>query len=155
MLSYDNFIMITGATDDEEVKAENRKLCERYPFLKYHTQFGGEDLQGYDYDFTYLDDMPKGWKKAFGIQMCEELRDILIEGNYLDEYQVVQVKEKYGRLCWYDNGVPESVWDKYCDWLSKYEDLSEKTCVGCGKAGTMRTSGWISPWCDECYERKE
>ena len=151
MLSYDNFIMALRATDDEEVKIKNRKLCERYPFLKYHTQLGGEDLQGYDYDFTYLDDMPPGWKKAFGIQMCEELRDILIEGNYLDEYQVFQVKEKYGRLCWYDNGVPESIWDKYHDWLDKYEDLSKKTCIICGKFGVMRNSVWISPWCDECY----
>lgn len=152
MISYDDIIMALGATDDEEVKAENRKLCERYPFLKYHSQFGNEELSGYDYDFTYLDDMPKGWKKAFGIQMCEELRDILIEGNYLDEYQVFQVKEKYGCLRWYDNGVPESIWDKYRDWLNKYEDLSEKTCVGCGKPATMRTDGWVSPWCDECYE---
>ena len=40
MISYDDIIMALGATDDEEVKAENRKLCERYPFLKYHTEFG-------------------------------------------------------------------------------------------------------------------
>ena len=152
MLSYDNFIMALGATDDEEVKAENRKLCERYPFLKYHSQFGDQDLPGYDYDFTYLDDIPRSWKKAFGIQMCEEMRDLLIEADYLDKYQVVQVKEKYGRLCWYDNGVPDSIWDKYRDWLNKYEDISEKTCVGCGKPATMRTDGWVSPWCDECYE---
>ncbi len=152
MISYDDIIMALGATDDEEVKAENRKLCERYPFLKYHSQFGNEELSGYDYDFTYLDDMPKGWRKSFGIQMCEELRDILIEADYLDKYQVVQVKEKYGRLCWYDNGVPDSIWDKYRDWLNKYEDISEKTCVGCGKPATMRTDGWVSPWCDECYE---
>ena len=152
MISYDNFIMALGATDDEEIKEENRRLCERYPFLKYHSQWGNEDLQGYDYDFTYLDDIPRGWKKAFGVQMCEELREILIEGGYLDEYQVVQAKEKYGRLCWYDNGVPDSIWDKYRDWLNKYEDLSEKTCIGCGKPATMRIDGWVSPWCDECYE---
>lgn len=155
MISYDDFIMALGATDDEEIKEENRKLCERYPFLRYHSQWGDEDLPGYDYDFTYLDDLPRGWKKSFGVQMCEELREILIKGDYLDKYQVVQAKEKYGALRWYDNGVPKSIYDKYRAWLKKYEDLSEKTCVGCGKPGTMRTSGWISPWCDECYDRKD
>ena len=154
MLTYDDFIMALGATDDEEVKKRNRELCERYPFLKYRSQFGGEDLDGYDYDFTYLDSMPRGWKKAFGVQMCEELRDILIEGDFLDEYHVFQVKEKYGGLRWYDSGVPKNIWDKYAAWLKKYEDLSEQTCISCGKPGIMRDGGWISPWCDDCYNKK-
>lgn len=154
MISYDDFIMAFGATDDEEVKAENRKLCERYPFLKYHSQFNNDELDGYDYDFTYLDDLPKGWKKAFGVQMCEELRDILIEGDYLDEYSIFQVKEKYGFLRWYDNGVPQSISDKYHKWLTKYEDLSENTCVGCGKPGKMITVGWISPFCEDCFHKQ-
>lgn len=145
MLTYDDFIMALRATDDEEVKERNRKLCERYPFLKYHSQFG--------YDLTYLDDMPEGWSDAFGVQMCEELRDILIEGDYLDEYTVFQVKEKYGRLCWYDNGVPEKIWDKYTTWMNKYEKLSGETCVACGKPGKMIYRYWISPWCEDCFRK--
>lgn len=153
MHTYDEFIMALGATDDEEVKKRNRELCERYPFLRYHSQFGNKDLDGYDYDFIYLDDMPEGWTDAFGVQMCEELRDILIEGDFLDKYQVVQVKEKYGRLCWYDCGVPEKIWDKYTAWLNKYENLSKKTCVACGKPGKMVYNYWISPWCEDCFHK--
>ena len=151
MISYDDFLMALGATDDEEVKAENRKLCERYPFLKYHSQWNSDELKGYDYDFTYLDDIPKGWKKAFGIQMCEELRDILLEADYLDKYMIVQAKEKWGFLHWYDNGVPEKIYDKYEAWLDKYEKLSSKTCIRCGKPGHMISGGWICPLCKDCF----
>ena len=152
-MKYEEFRLAIGATNDAEIKEENKKLCERYPFLKYRSEWSGEDIAGYDYDFTYLDDMPSGWKKAFGIKMCEELRDILIKGNYLDEYRVVQVKEKFGALRWYDNGVPRAISDEYLAWLSKYENLSEHTCIVCGEPGPIRTAGWISPYCDKCYKK--
>ena len=96
MLSYDEFRAAWLGSDDTENKKRNKALVERYPFLLPRHEWSQEPLEDYDYEFTNLDDIPKGWKKSFGIQMCEELRDILIEGNYLDKYQVVQVKEKYG-----------------------------------------------------------
>ena len=151
MVSYDSLIMAFGATDDKTVKNENRILCERYPFLKYHTQFGNDELIGYDYDFTYLDDMPKGWKKAFGIQMCEELRDMLLECDYLDKYRISQVKEKFGSLRWYDDGVPEKIYEKYTNWLIKYEKISAKTCIMCGEPGNLMRTGWIVPYCKDCF----
>ena len=158
-LSYEDFrrAMAIGEAGNklEKIVEENKKLCERYPFLIPLSEWTGKPVKDYDYEWTYLDDIPKGWKKAFGIQMCEELRDILIEADYLDKYQVVQAKEKYGVLRIYDNGVPESIYDKYQAWLVKYEALSRDTCICCGKPGKMRNDGWISPWCDECYERKE
>lgn len=159
MLSYEEFrrgMAIVEADDNlNKTREENKKLCERYPFLIPLNGWTGKPVEDYDYEWTYLDDIPEGWKKAFGIQMCEELRDILLEADYLDKYQVVQAKEKYGGLRWYDNGVPESIYDKYRDWLKKYEDLSEETCIRCGKPGTMRNDGWVSPWCDECYDERK
>lgn len=163
VLSYEEFrrCMALGEAGNKlkNVIEENKKLCERYPFLitmwDYDEDWNATPSKNYDYEWTFLDDIPKGWKKAFGVQMCEELRDILIEADYLDKYQVVQAKEKYGVLRIYDNGVPESIYDKYHAWLVKYEALSRDTCICCGKPGKMRTDGWISPWCDECYERME
>jgi hypothetical protein len=38
--------------------------------------------------------------------MCEELKQELIKFNYLDNYEITQIKEKYGSLRWYDNGNP-------------------------------------------------
>lgn len=158
-LSYEDFrrAMAIGEAGNklEKIVEENKKLCERYPFLIPLSEWTGKPVKDYDYEYTYLDDIPIGWKKAFGIQLCEEIRDLLIEADYLDKYQVAQVKEKYGTLRWYDNGAPDSIYDRLQDIISKYEDISAKTCVGCGKPGKMRHDGWISPWCDECYERKE
>ena len=57
----------------------NTELVERYPFLALHNSWTGEVIEDYDpeRDGTYLDEMPVGWKIAFGEQMCEELRNEL------------------------------------------------------------------------------
>ena len=94
--------------------------------------------------------MPPGWKTAFGERLCDEITEILKEYNYLDKYRVVQVKEKFGQLRWYDNGSPDGAYEKINDVLAKYEHLSERTCVMCGKPATKISTGWISPYCDEC-----
>lgn len=34
--------------------------------------------------------------------------------------------------------------------ISKYEGISERICIKCGKPATRISLGWISPWCDDC-----
>lgn len=51
---------------------------------------------------------------------------------------------------WYDNGVPEIIYEEYSQWMDKYEKLSEKTCIMCGKPGELTNSGWIMPLCEDC-----
>lgn len=138
--------------DIDKIKEENRLLCERYPFLIPRYGWQADVSESYDYEYTYLDDIPQGWKKAFGVKMCEEIRDLLIEANFLDEYRIVQVKEKFGRLDWHSQGVPEEIYDQYHEVLNKYRELSKKTCVSCGEPGVMRNDSWICPWCDKCYD---
>lgn len=97
--------------------------------------------------YTELDAMPDGWRKAFGIQMCKELKKALKQYNYLYKYRITQIKEKYGSLRWYSNGSPNG-----CEYpiINKYEDLSRRTCIVCGKPATKISKGWISPYCDNC-----
>lgn len=130
-------------------KLRYKKLCKRYPFLIIRTW----DDKPLDFNFTYLDDMPEGWKRAFGIDMCEDIRQVLIKANYLYTYRVCQVKEKYGTLRWYDAGAPSSIYRKLCDVIDKYEDLSYRTCICCGRPATKISQGWISPFCDRCAEK--
>lgn len=130
----------------EDIKNRNRELCERFPFLIPHDCFTGEVYPDYDYEYTELDDMPDGWRKAFGEQMCQEIMDELVANNMVDEYRVEQIKEKFGGLRWYDNGFTQ----KGFDIIDKYENLSYKTCIACGKPATRMTKGWIMPFCDEC-----
>ena len=137
---------------------KNKKLCERYPFLKHHPDWDYGIPADYKYDRTFLDDMPKAWKKDFGIQMCEEIRNELIrcstpETDWLNEYKVSQVKEKWGTLRWYDDGSP--IGSTIDDIVSKYEDRSGMICICCGKPAMYETSGWVSYQCEKCFRKHE
>lgn len=129
---------------------KNKKLCKQYPFLTIRNWRNDEPI---GYEFTYLDDMPNGWRKAFGEQMCEEIKQVLVKANYLYDYRVAQVKEKYGSLRWYDEGAPSSIYKELQDIINKYEEISERTCIWCGRPATKISLGWISPWCDKCAEK--
>ena len=127
----------------------NKELIDRYPFLIPRNVFTDKvviDLEADEIEYTLLDEMPKGWRIAFGEQMCEEIREVLIKYDYLNEYRIVQIKEKFGGLRWYDDGAPKEVFDI----INKYEDISYTTCIQCGKPATLITKGWISPFCDDC-----
>lgn len=99
--------------------------------------------------WTELDAMEPGWRKAFGIQMCEELKQQLKKDHYLYKYRITQIKEKWGYLHWYDEGSSREVQDI----ISKYENISWNTCIMCGKPATKITAGWISPYCDDCFPK--
>ena len=98
--------------------------------------------------YTELDAMDAGWRKAFGIQMCKEIKAELKKHKFLYKYRIVQIKEKFGYLHWYDSGTPKD--SKVYDIIRKYEQISAKTCIVCGKPATKMSSGWISPYCNDC-----
>ena len=100
--------------------------------------------------------LPDGWLKAFGIQMCEEISAVLPPqdgfGEY-ERYRILEVKEKYGQLRWFDAGEGSTEARKI---VSKYERLSEHTYVECGKPATRMSTHWICPYCNDCgpeYEK--
>lgn len=126
----------------ESVKEKNRELCKRFPFL-----IPTDHQPDYDWEYTWLDDMPDGWRKAFGEQMCEEIMQELVEHNCVDKYRVTQIKEKFGELRWYDDFGTDKMYNEI---FPKYEELSRRTCINCGAPATRISTGWISPWCDQC-----
>lgn len=139
----------------EEIKQKNKELLERYPWLYPVSEYTGKPLENYDYSFTWMDDIPLGWNIAFGKQMIEELGALLEKYNYQDEYSICQIKEKFGGLRWYDNGFPTEGYEEYKEWLDKYEELSFKTCIDCGKPAKYFTRGWITPICEDCAKEYE
>lgn len=99
--------------------------------------------------YTELDGMEPGWRKAFGIQMCKEIKKSLLKTGGLKllyYYRIADIKEKWGMLVWSDFGSPKDVQDI----INKYESISYKTCIVCGKPATKISTGWISPYCDNC-----
>lgn len=133
----------------------NHWLCYKYPWLCPYNVITGELSIDYDYEYTWLDSMPDGWRKAFGEEMCEEIQKLLEEADWVDRYRILQIKEKYGYLHWYSNGVPKEINEQYNAIIRKYEDLSERTCFICGAPATKISTGWICPWCDKCASEYE
>ena len=132
----------------ETSQKENKQLCEQYPFLLPRNIWTDEIPKDFDYSYTELDSMPDGWRKAFGLQMCEELKQELIRINKIDEFRIVQIKEKFGELRFYTNWVTDEIEAI----INKYTELSRKTCINCGKPATVITTGWISPFCNDCVK---
>ena len=127
----------------------NEELLKEYPFLSILNSIYPEYY--YNSDETLLDDMPSGWRKRFGLQMCTDIKQALEKNNIaIESYQVFQVKDKFGGLCWYDNGISEDVKDivdTYC-FISKY------VCCNCGDIHDIKMSnGWICPYCAKCGEK--
>ena len=137
-----------NSTNEEECKQFNKELCEKYPWLIPTNRWTGEVVEDYDYDYTELDQMPDGWRIAFGDQMVEELNQELVTGGFVNDYRITQIKEKYGGLRWYDNGNTKEGYNI----INKYESLSRRTCICCGKPAKYITLGWISPFCEDCIK---
>ena len=83
--------------------------------------------------------------------MCEEIKEALLtsgsskeEGlTALYDYHILEIKEKYGQLRWYDTGGVDEITEKYLK-------ISERICVECGKPATRQSTHWICPYCDDC-----
>ena len=138
MMPDNEFVYDREKMSDSEIVEYNRNLCERFPFLKCDDTF----------ESTWLDDMPFGWRVAFGEQMCEELKAELVRIGYLEQYQIRQIKEKFGTLHWYDAGYPKNSRIEMI--IDKYEAFSEVTCIDCGSLAKFVSLDWISPYCEKC-----
>ena len=142
---------VLGSNYTEE-QLNNWILVVKYPFLmpKYWNR---ETMQyevdpDYNYKFTELDAMPDGWRKAFGEMMCEEIYNALVECGGLDDYMILDIKEKYGQLRWYSSPSYKEVEEI----IDKYSVLSENICIICGKPDVpMTNNGWLSPSCKKCF----
>ena len=130
---------------------ENKKLIEKYPWLMPYSVYTGEPIEDYDCTYTWLDDMPDGWRIAFGDLLCEDIQAELEKFDYVDKYRISQIKEKFGALRWYDEGVP--VGCKVEDIIQDYSHISEFICIGCGELDVPCTDGWIVPVCKECVKK--
>lgn len=120
---------------------ENKKLIEEFSFLQI--SYLEEDLK---YSKTWLDELPKGWNKAFGRALCEELKTILEKVNKLDQYRILEIKEKFGCLRWYDNCDNPEV----AEVIHKYEQQARDICYVCGAPAKYDSIGYPTPFCEAC-----
>ena len=114
----------------------NRELIEEYPWL----DIGDEQL-------TLLDTLPMGWHDLI-LDMCKEIKQALPK-ELVAKYQVVEAKEKWYGLSWYDglsdlSHMPFTITDIVC----KYEVQSREVCMMCGAPKPKDQL-----LCDMCMER--
>lgn len=134
----------------EEKRRENRKLIKKYPFLLPRNVWSDEVTEGYDYSWTLMDEIPRGWRIVFGELLFDELRKECERINYLHDLRLVQLKEKFGGLRIYTNGEPEG--SNIDGIIEKYSLLSENICIKCGRPDVcMVNDSWVSPYCLDCW----
>lgn len=146
-------------------KEENKKLCEMYPFLIPASEMTGQRITDgvgyfakdpdripeYDWEYTKLDEMPIGWRNAFGEALCRDLKDALCKIGMIEKYRVWEIKEKYGELRWYDNDMTGTTYPI----VDQYTERSRRVCIHCGKTATRITQGYILPFCDDCLQKDQ
>ena len=211
MLSYEKLKAMdaeyAGSRKGVEPEELTLALCARYPFLVprnrhtdevikftnehyYENRFSkpdseymldaGRDVGGW----TELHDLDWGWRKAFGIDICEDIRTVLLAiggQRALEGYRILQIKEKFGGMRWYTtfhaddlpkskprveviggpslrtgSGLPGESWR----WLSCVEEfycsIAEHVCIICGGVEDVkRTKPWIMPVCPCCRRWSE
>lgn len=134
-----------------EDQKKNYKLCMEYPILIPRRRFWGTASEEYQYEYTELDGMPKGWRAAFGEQWAKEIQGAINElpEDIRDEIFITDLKEKYGQLRQYFSHYTDAL-DAV---IRKYENLSERTCICCGTPATKISWGWIAPYCNKCAKK--
>jgi hypothetical protein len=77
----------------------------------------------------------------------------LTEALLLDnpDLMVVQMKEKFGGLRYYTNGISD-LGNTLVGWA---ESRSYRVCEYCGERGQERGGGWIKTLCDDCHVMRE
>lgn len=118
----------------------NGDFIAKYPWLKAWDEVD-------EIEYCYLDDLPPGWRAAYGEQFAAALARAIELDSMKDTYHIDQVKIKFGAFCWYDNA----------GWRARevkeyYEKVFAQTCVKCGKPAHWRSKGSLEPYCDECKE---
>jgi len=78
-------------------------------------------------------------------KLCEKLQAL-----NLTDFEVIQVKEKFGGLRFYVDSVEAEKADKVYRLINKAEQKSFKICERCGKRGTLNTEGWMKTRCHSC-----
>lgn len=122
------YSMIDSPTAEQE---RNYKIFKQYPFLlpknRWDRGFSVSD-SSFMFSYTELDAMPHPWIADFGLNMVQEIKKAILEydENFLYQYTIVDIKEKYDGLRWYDAGYTPAI-EKV---ISKYERRSYEVELG-------------------------
>lgn len=135
----------------------SKKLFDRFKFFKPQKPMI-ESLMGFGFECS------NGWFDLIW-ELCEKIEkelDVMeidvseeakgrLDDTY-SEFEVIQVKEKFGTLRFYTNWGTEEIHNL----INEAEGKSATICETCGDAGEIRNDiGWISVLCDKHYQEEK
>lgn len=126
-------------------KELDEKLCADYPEL-FKDRHANMHRTAMCWGFECDD----GW---YGIidQLCKDITKWCKEYAKIPVPVVMQVKEKFGGLCFYISRGDDEIYRL----IHAAENQLLKTCEVCGNPGKPRGGGWIRTLCDEHAEGRE
>lgn len=86
----------------------------------------------------------EGW-----LPLIQECIEKLIKIGWNKE--ILQIKEKFGGLRFYTNGINDEMRKIIVEAMEK----SYKTCEICGEEGTVRNNRWVRTLCDKHYKKDD
>lgn len=96
-----------------------------------------------------FDNVGPGWR-----DLLEEAHRLALEIDR--DYQVSQVKEKFGGLDIYLEGRDDTTSGELWNAMSPFWNRSRKVCELCGGEGRARVNReWVKTWCDDCQAEYE
>lgn len=129
---------------DDSGKIINRKIAFKLSVLDLYQQI----ISIFPTKYCWFDAIPKGWRDAFGIKLCKEIKKSLKKSKSLYKVKITNVKEKWGYLHIYCNTYPGDL----LDIINKYGLKSKNICISCGEPAKFVTLNWISPYCETCLD---
>ncbi len=115
-----------------------QKLFKRFSFFKPERSIT-ESLMAFGFDCN------NGWFDLIW-SLCEDL-EILVKKENIKNFEVVQVKEKFGGLRFYVDYGTDAIHKR----IQLAETISYTVCEGCGKPGSLdRSKLWVKTLCEKC-----
>ena len=116
-------------------KKLDKKLFDRFSFFHPEKSLM-ESLMGFGFECN------DGWFDII-YSLCEEVEKAAKD---IKDFEVLQVKEKFGSLRFYTNFSNEEISKLIIEAMNK----SHKTCEICGKVGTLCSkNNWVKTLCEE------
>ena len=124
-------------------KENTDKLFNRFSFFKPERPIT-ESLMAFGFECR------DGWFNIIW-NLCEAL-ELEIKADNVEDFEVVQVKEKFGMLRFYVDGGTDTIYEI----INKAEGDSSSTCEMCGKQPAKAHSEhhWIRTLCEECESER-
>jgi hypothetical protein len=126
----------------EEELEKDYEIIKKYPEL-----FGELPLDQTKTAIVWGFEVPEFWRPPV-LEALEKISEI-VKREELDDFRIVQIKEKFASLRIYTNYSTDEI-DAAID---EAESTCAHTCMKCGSPdGKFRQSGWLTIECDECYD---